>query len=161
MGKTKSTSDSTSAAPKPTKTSVVKTAGTVAGKAPRKPKASATPDDKLKFKYARLPRAPLLRMVKDMAHETDPDARVQANLLDRVEQIVQETIADLISSTVLAARKEKRKTMMVKDLDFIMELRSGKTSNSMSLSSSVSSSAQVSAPVSSTPAPTAVAASSN
>jgi histone H3/H4 len=144
MGKSKTADTSVSTK---TKTTLPKTAGKT-----RKPKV-VTPPSELKFNYPRLPRAPLLRMVKDMAKAIDKDARVQANLLDRVEQIVQDTVADLIKSTVLAAQQHNRKTMMVKDLDFIIDLRSGKATTPGSVMNVYNSA--------STSAPTAVVAASS
>ena len=75
-----------------------------------------------------------VRLVKEMAHEVDPDARVQAQLLDRLEQVVQQDLSGLVGNTVRAAQKEKRKTMMVKDLDFIMEIRDSSGKQSVNLS---------------------------
>jgi histone H3/H4 len=68
-----------------------------------------------------------------MAHKVDAEARVQGHILDRLEQIVQDYMSNLVSNTVLAARKEKRKTIMEKDLDFILEIQGAKpASNSNS-----------------------------
>ena len=80
-----------------------------------------------------------------MAHKIDPEARVQAHVLDRYEQIIQQYVSNLVTSTVMAAQKEKRKTIMVKDLDFILQIQGGKPSN-FSSAVSVSADASVAAP---------------
>merc|ERR1712110_44722 len=95
---------------------VQKTAG-------KKRKTTSEPTVEIKHKFARLPRAPFLRQVKEMAKEIDPDARVQAQLLDRLEQVQQEFLYSLVSNTVRAAKNFNRKTMMVKDLDFVMDIQ--------------------------------------
>ena len=111
---------------------VAKTAGKKAAR-----KAVSTPAAEIKFEFDRLPRAPLLRIIKTMAHKVDPEARVQAHVLDRFEQIIQTNISDLVKNTVLAAQKEKRKTIMVKDLDFIQNIMAGKQSGFSQVAASV------------------------
>jgi histone H3/H4 len=104
-----------------------------AGKKSSTRKTATAPARELKYEYSRLPRQPLLRLIKEMAHKVDAEARVQGHILDRLEQIVQDYMSNLVSNTVLAARKEKRKTIMEKDLDFILEIQGAKpASNSNS-----------------------------
>jgi len=132
MGKktTTTSTSNTDSSTKPTsasKTAVSATAKTAGKKSgTKKVKAAPEPAADLKFKYTRLPRAPLLRIVKDMAHEVDEDARVQAQLLDHIEYKFQEWMADIVRSTVMTAASQKRKTMMVKDLDLVGQIRGDK-----------------------------------
>lgn len=108
---------------KPTTNTVEKTAGKKARK------TTAEPVSEIKHKFARLPRAPLLRQVKEMAKHVDPEARVQAQLLDRLEQEQQEHMFRLVSNTVRAAKNFNRKTMMVKDLEFVMDIQKSAGNN--------------------------------
>lgn len=123
------------------------------GKKVRKAAAPAEPATEIKLRFDRLPRAPFLRLVKEMAKQIDPDARVQASLLDRLEQVQQEYLYSLVSNTVRAAKNFNRKTMMVKDLDFVMDIQG-------SSASKVSSVSVPSVPATAAAAP-ATAASSN
>ena len=112
------TSKKTSSNPAQSAQGVQKTAG----KKQRKT-TSSEPTVEIKHRFDRLPRAPFLRQVKEMAKDIDPDARVQAQLLDRLEQVQQEFLYNLVSNTVRAAKNFNRKTMMVKDLDFVMDIQ--------------------------------------
>jgi histone H3/H4 len=83
-----------------------------------------------------LTRVGRYKINQKLASKVDPDARIQAQLLDRLEQIMQEYMAELVSSTVLTAGNQKRKTMMVKDLDFIIKIRGPKNDTSSFTNSS-------------------------
>lgn len=87
---------------------------------------ATTPAPEIKFPYKRLPRAPLLRLLKEMAHKRDPESRVQSDLLDRLELYTQQQVDSLVEGILLASKEGKRKTMMAKDLDFILEIRGEK-----------------------------------
>ena len=105
------------------KTNKRKTSVTAVSKSVTKKTKAPVKEIKLMFPDEKLPRAPLLRLVKAMAKKEDPDARIQAQLLNRLEDVIQRYMSDLVTNTVRAARKEKRKTLMVKDLDFILDIR--------------------------------------
>lgn len=103
----------------------------VVGKKPhtRKPRTrKPAHSSDLKFPYEqRLAHAPLARLIRQMANSgSGKQYNVQNHLVECVELYLQEHLGRIIKDVASSADKDDRKTVMAKDLKFVLELRGEK-----------------------------------